>query len=269
LVFLLPYSVTNALTSTAGAVGGLQYDKPMSQYHSLNTIIYSSQSKVYENGELKASGSTVGTNSMDGFTLGTVNAANLRFLNGDVAEIIYFDTVLNNNERIQIENYIHDKYFPPLNLGYDIRIPYGFCDTTISTAYKPWFTSYLWSTGETDSIITVNKTGIYSCTVTDIFGYTSTDNIRVYYPQVNDFADTTVCFGESVIWDTEIAGNYNYAWYGSTELIINRNCNCGIMLYSLDSRGCSYKTDTIFSILIIMNLSFNCPATPCFALETV
>lgn len=260
--FYFPYAVTNTLIATAGSIGGLQYNKPISLHHSISTMIFSPQSKLFENGLLKVSGSDVGSNSINGFTIGSVSTTDTRFLNGEIAEIVYYDTVLNEDERLYVENYLHDKYFPPLNLGFDIRIPYGFCDTTISTAYKPWFTSYLWSTGETDSIITVNKTGIYSCTVTDIFGYTSTDNIRVYYPQVNDFADTTVCFGESVIWDTEIAGNYSYAWYGSTELTqsIEITTVGDYAAIVSDSRGCSYKTDTIS--FNVDNYEFNASIGP-------
>ncbi|MDD3687817.1 MAG: hypothetical protein PHE56_13770, partial [Bacteroidales bacterium] len=128
------------------------------------------------------------------------------YFKGDIAEIIFYDTVLSDTDRQMVERYLHDKYFPPVNLGYDIRIPYGFCDTAITTAYKPWFTSYEWSTGETDSIIHVNRPGVYSVTVTDIFGFESSDDIRVFYPDVNDFADTVVCFGNSVVWDAELMG---------------------------------------------------------------
>ncbi|HOD89431.1 MAG TPA: PKD domain-containing protein, partial [Bacteroidales bacterium] len=139
-----------------------------------------------------------------------------------------------------------NKYSPPLSLGYDIRVPYGFCDTAIS-AYKPWFTSYLWSTGETDSVIHVNKPGVYSCTVTDIFGFESSDDIRVFYPQVNNFADTIICYGNSVIWDAELTGDYSYEWLGSPETTqsIEIFYEGDYALIITDSLGCKYYSDTI------------------------
>jgi hypothetical protein len=169
------------------------------------------------------------------------------YFKGDIAEIIFYDTVLSDSDRQMVERYLHDKYFPPVNLGYDIRIPYGFCDTAITTAYKPWFTDYEWSTGETDSIIHVNRPGVYSVTVTDIFGFESSDDIRVFYPDVNDFADTVVCFGNSVVWDAELMGDYSFAWYGSSEttraITIDAEGDYAVIVN--DTLGCQYLSDTI------------------------
>jgi len=168
------------------------------------------------------------------------------YFKGEISEILIFDTVLSAENTNLLETYLHNKYSPPLSLGYDIRVPYGFCDTAIS-AYKPWFTSYLWSTGETDSVIHVNKPGVYSCTVTDIFGFESSDDIRVFYPQVNNFADTIICYGNSVIWDAELTGDYSYEWLGSPETTqsIEIFYEGDYALIITDSLGCKYYSDTI------------------------
>lgn len=244
--FIFPYAALNALTFRAGPYIGLQYDKALSINTSIHSIMVSATSKLYENGILKVTNSTIGTNPQDGFTIGSSSAGNHSFFNGEIAEIIYFDTIISDTSRIQIEQYLRNKYSPPLSLGYDIRVPYGFCDTAIS-AYKPWFTSYLWSTGETDSVIHVNKPGVYSCTVTDIFGFESSDDIRVFYPQVNNFADTIICYGNSVIWDAELTGDYSYEWLGSPETTqsIEIFYEGDYALIITDSLGCKYYSDTI------------------------
>ncbi|MBN2777451.1 MAG: T9SS type A sorting domain-containing protein [Bacteroidales bacterium] len=170
-----------------------------------------------------------------------------RYWKGNIPELIVFDTIINDTLLQQYYQYLRHKYSPPVNLLYDIRIPYGFCDTAITTAYKPWFTSYEWSTGATDSIIHVNKPGVYSVTVTDIFGFESSDDIRVFYPEVNDFADTIVCFGNSVVWDADIIGDYTYAWYGSSETTqqINIDSQGDYAIIVNDTLGCQYLSDTI------------------------
>jgi len=221
------------------------YDISVPTQFMQNTLVYNSpNSQLFESGTLKSSGNS-GNLGCDGIILGS-SLENTAYLNGDIAEVIFYDTVLSDNDRIRVERYLHDKYSPPLSLGYDIRVPYGFCDTAIS-AYKPWFTSYLWSTGETDSVIHVNKPGVYSCTVTDIFGFESSDDIRVFYPQVNNFADTIICYGNSVIWDAELTGDYSYEWLGSPETTqsIEIFYEGDYALIITDSLGCKYYSDTI------------------------
>ena len=104
-------------------------------------------------------------------------------LNGQIAEVIVFNTA-DSSLRSQVAEYLANKYFPERNasvsLGLDIHVPYGFADTAITTAYNPNFVSYLWSTGETDSVIHVSNPVSYWVTVTNAFGYTSTDTINVF-----------------------------------------------------------------------------------------
>ncbi|HOK38691.1 MAG TPA: PKD domain-containing protein [Bacteroidales bacterium] len=219
-----------------------------------------SENKYYLNNSLIGSASINGIHNLSSeynFLIGAYNNslggvpplvhATYGYLDGSIAELIIIDSLLSESDYALICNYLRDKYSNPVNLSYDIRVPYGFCDTAITTAYKPWFTSYEWSTGETDSIIYVNKPGLYSCTVTDIFGFESSDDIRVFYPPVNNFADTIACYGNSVIWDAELTGDYSYEWLGSPETTqsIEIFYEGDYALIITDSLGCKYYSDTI------------------------
>jgi len=138
-----------------------------------------------------------------------------RLWQGNIAEIIIYSQILNDSLRSLVEQYLRCKYNPPVNLGYDINITYGFSDTTIS-AYKPWFTSYNWNNGSTDSAITVSKSGQYTVTVTDIFGFISKDSVIVSYPEINYpcvNGDTIICLGDTLWWDTKLSTGYTHEWY--------------------------------------------------------
>jgi len=137
------------------------------------------------------------------------------YFNGQLSEIMIYNSIGNDSIEFLTKKYLQNKYTPPVNLGKDINITYGFSDTTIS-AYKPWFTSYNWNTNSTDSAITVSKAGTYSVTVTDIFGYQSSDSVKVTYPVPNQIADTTICLFDTIIWNTNLKGKYYYYWGGST-----------------------------------------------------
>lgn len=228
------------------ATNYLYYNRIMPFNFIVTTIISNgANSKISENGILMATANP-GSSYYKGITLGASKFLG-SFLNGKIGEVIIFDTVINDSISYIIESYLYKKYSPPVNLGYDIRVPYGFCDTAITTAYKPWFTSYLWSTGETDSIIHVNKPGIYSVTVTDIFGFQSSDDIRVFYPEVNQIGDSIVCLGQSIEWDLQLSGEYTYEWLGSSatsrSIIIS---DTGLYAAVItDNQGCKFYTDTI------------------------
>ncbi|HRS98630.1 MAG TPA: PKD domain-containing protein, partial [Bacteroidales bacterium] len=83
--------------------------------------------------------------------------------------------------------------------------------------------------------------------VTDIFGFQSSDDIRVYYPVVNQLSDTVVCYGQSITWDLGLTGAYTYEWIGLPEtsrvaVIENQGEYAAILT---DSLGCKFYTDTI------------------------
>ncbi|MGZ3865457.1 MAG: T9SS type A sorting domain-containing protein [Bacteroidia bacterium] len=68
------------------------------------------------------------------------------------------------------------------------------------------YTSYVWSTGSTNSSITVNTPGKYALTATDNFGYTFTDTISVGtfpLPAIYLGRDTSLLPGQSIYLDAD------------------------------------------------------------------
>ena len=167
------------------------------------------------------------------------------WLNGQIAEIIAFNKI-DSTLRNQVYSYLLSKYSSQVTLGLDIRIPYGFTDTAITTAYRPDFTSYIWSTGETDSVIHVNKPGSYWVTVTNAFGYTSSDTINVYYPEITQMRDTTICAGDTITWSTNLDGPYSFLWSdGSTGRSLEITTAGGYWVEITDTLGFKWHSDTI------------------------
>lgn len=214
--------------------------------------------KVTINSNLAASASMqTGTNNADnelpihiGGNILLSTSYSKSFLYGDIAEIIVVNTD-DSPYRNQVYNYLLNKYSTQVSLGHDIHVPYGYCDTAITTAYNPDFTSYQWSTGETDTIIHVNRSGRYTVTVTNSFGVTSTDDINVYFPEHNLMQDTTICAGDTIYWDTSLdTDGYSFQWmkdgiqYADAGILgISEEGRYSCII--TDSLGCSMETNTI------------------------
>ena len=93
-------------------------------------------------------------------------------------------------------------------------VNYGFCPITIA-AKKDWFTSYAWNTGETIDSISTNADGLHTVTVTDIFGYVSSDTINVFYSgNLSPFPQNkTICYGDTLVWNTQLnKTGYSFLW---------------------------------------------------------
>lgn len=95
---------------------------------------------------------------------------------------------------------------PPLTLPIDTYFCKG--SSVVINAYNPYFTVYTWNTGNTDSLITVNQSGLYKvtaanglCAVTD-----STQAILIDLP--NQRLDTSLCAGDTVIITSGFASQY-------------------------------------------------------------
>lgn len=185
----------------------------------------------------------------DLFKIGHLNitsaVAKGNYLDGQIAEIIAFNTI-DSALRNQVYSYLLNKYSAQVNFDQDIHVPYGFADTAITTAYMPDFISYLWNTNETDSVIHINKTGEYWVTVTNGFGITSSDTINVYYPKPEQLADTTICAGDTLVWNAALNGPYTYLWNdGSTESSLEITTAGEYYVTITDTAGYSWKSDTI------------------------
>lgn len=103
---------------------------------------------------------------------------------------------------------------PVANAGPNVFIVNGESTTLIATGGG----TYLWSTGESTSDITVtpDMTTTYTVTVTSN-GCTSTDQVTVFVneaPQVDLGPDLVICLGETAVLNAEISGPFSidYTW---------------------------------------------------------
>lgn len=190
-----------------------------------------------------------------------------RYWDGDYAEILFYQDSLEDESIIEIEQYLRYKYAPPIDLPRQILVEYGFCDTAL-VGYQPWFRTYDWSTGSQDSTIQVNASGWYNLTVTDLFGYTSTDSVEVIFDGNFITEDQTLCALETLSFDTELDPNdYTISW--STEETTSSIDITEEGFYSVtidDTLGCSYTSPEIFIDVDSFPIDANLIDIPTFCL---
>ncbi|MBI9069534.1 MAG: PKD domain-containing protein, partial [Salinivirgaceae bacterium] len=103
-----------------------------------------------------------------------------------------------------------------------------------------------WSTGSTDSAITISKAGKYFVTVTDIFRNMSSDSIYVTYPIPNQISDTSICLNDTIVWNPQISGDYTYEWSnGETTSTLAITQTDSYHLTIRDNKGNPWYSDTI------------------------
>ncbi|MEI6853402.1 MAG: PKD domain-containing protein, partial [Bacteroidota bacterium] len=204
---------------------------------------YGTKTELFINGTLQNSSLSAalsGPFTNGNFVVGY--SQTLDYLKGDIAEIIVFNTSLSANERKAIEDYLNNKYAPKVNLGPDINIAFGFCDTTIDASDR--FTAYQWSTGASTQTISVAANGSYSVTATNIFNTNSSDTIRVTYPAMH-LHDTLVCAGNSINLTPGLGNGYTYQWSsGLTTSSINVS-SAGNYWVTVSDGVCSAVSNTI------------------------
>jgi len=234
----------NSLAFNAGQV--VQYQKEAPFDYLISTCIYDGEnSSAFDNGVLQVSGS-IGLSPFGGITMGASISTTFYF-DGAIAELIIAEGALNTQDRVSIENYLRAKYFPnlllpPFDLGADIFVDYGFCPVTIDAG--PGYESYLWSTGETSQSIVVLKSGVYSVTVTDQYGYASTDRIEVHYPVevIDDFA---ICSNADSLWVTTLE-LYDVTWQDGTTTSNYLITDSGEYSFSVvDTLLCVFNSETL------------------------
>jgi PKD repeat protein len=204
--------------------------------------------RVYVNSSLRNSSTNaalINTFTNNNYTVGFDNFV-MTYWRGRIAEIIVFETLLPANERQAVEQYLIKKYSPPLNLGPDIHVQYGFCPVALHAGNG--FEGYLWSTGETTSGITVTKTGSYSVSATDIFGFQHTDTVFVSFPSGNlNVNDTMICAGNSLtIFPVIDVGNYSFLWSdASIDTLVTVAQSGEFWVRITDTAGCFIYSDTV------------------------
>lgn len=174
------------------------------------------------------------------------------YLKGDIAEILIYNRPLSEEERFFVEDYLTKKYFPEnvhpdIVLDDELIVPYGYCPQEIAPEFADWHTSYKWSTGSETISTIVDKAGTYYLTVTDQLGVEYVDSIFVSYAaEPVSIAGKKLCFGETLLWDTEVEGEYEFLWSNtSTEPSIEIALPNKYWLVISDTLGCKFETDTI------------------------
>lgn len=204
------------------------------EINSFSSISINSVNMAYSTSAIQSGGFT-----NEYFYIGSVS--NARYFNGSIAELLIFDEALDDDLEEIVFNYFKDKYSPPVNLGADKRIVYGFCPVVLDAGEQ--FTSYLWNTGATTQSIAVNTPGTYSVSVTDIFGFVSSDEVEVRFPDMGlNTMDTTLCQGESMelAFSSAFTSDISLQWNtGETSPSITVGQAGEYTLTLTDTLGCS------------------------------
>jgi len=139
---------------------------------------------------------------------------------------------------------------PDVSLSADGIITCDNEDVTISASQAGL--GYLWSTGETGSSITVDVDGLYSVTITDDNGCTSTQEIEVdrSVSEVAITGDDELCIGElssvtangSGAW---VSSNSDVATVSSAGTVIANGPGVATFTFVGQDNGCSVTTNTI------------------------
>ena len=201
--------------------------------------------------------SSASVNSAYNFYIGTYNDAtgmapySKLNLNGDIAEMIFYNRPLSNIERQTVENYLRSKYFPgtereQFSLGEDINQSYSLKPVIFTVPDRAYFKSFEWNNGATTQSIIVTTPGLYAVHVTDDWGYDYIDTVIVKFPTISYIPDQTICDGQSVVWDCGLSGDYTYEWSsGETtqEITITKAGKYAVKI--TDNQGYSIVSDTV------------------------
>ena len=172
-------------------------------------------------------------------------------LNGDIAEMIFYNRPLSNIERQTVENYLRSKYFPgtereQFSLGGTIKQEYSLKPVVFTVPDRAYFQTYAWSTGESTQSISVNKSGLYSVHVIDDWSYDYIDTVNVVFPAISYIPNQTICDGQSVVWDCGLSGDYTYEWNsGETTQAITITQAGKYAVKVTDNQGYSIVSDTV------------------------
>src|SRR5205823_2534252 len=98
------------------------------------------------------------------------------------------------------------------------------------------------------STFVVTRAGTFNVQATDIFGFTSTDTVRITYPGNQVATNQILCAGSTFTWDTQLSPAYTYNWHGAngTGPVLNTDTAGDYYVTVTDaSSGCVFTSDTV------------------------
>ena len=135
-----------------------------------------------------------------------------RYYQGDIGEILIYNTELPTVQKTLVDNYLRYKYAPPVSLGPDTLTNQNTLCTNIILKAQSKYQTYLWSTGSSESSINVILPGEYWVTVTDFLGNISSDTIHVYSMEIPLPPTTGICVNEAIVWNADMGPSFTYLW---------------------------------------------------------
>lgn len=190
-----------------------------------------------------------------------IGDGNGQFWNGEMAELIVYKSALTTTQRNAVENYLFNKYAPPVNLGSDIHQPYSLCPITLDASDR--FVSYVWSTGETTPQIQARKSGTFWVQTTDVFNRVSADTIQVFIPYLGvSPRDTVVClYSPLSIAPVLTSSPYTFEWNTlETSPSISVTSSGDYVCTISDTSACAFISDTIHVVIDSFALQSLLPA---------
>lgn len=215
---------------------------------------------LFQNG--LQTGTSNNSSIIGAFTNGTYSIGDgTSYFSGEIAEVILFNSYLDSNKRQQVENYLFNRYAPPVNLGPDIHQPYSLCPITLDASDR--FVSYVWSTGETTPQIQARKSGTFWVQTTDVFNRVSADTIQVFIPYLGvSPRDTVVClYSPLSIAPVLTSSPYTFEWNTlETSPSISVTSSGDYVCTISDTSACAFISDTIHVVIDSFALQSLLPA---------
>jgi len=136
---------------------------------------------------------------------------------------------------------------PDANLGADIEV----CENVpVSLNVPENGANYSWNSGQTTQSIQPTTSGVYHVEVTKN-GCTSRDTINVIFNEVPIFTlgnDTSICDGESIIYDVYYSPDATYLWHdGSTNSTFTAT-QSGFVSVTVFLNGCSSSESVLVTV---------------------
>lgn len=202
----------------------------------------SGNTRVFADGEL------VGLNQSTLIPLQT-NVMKLGFQNnsvsqlvGHISEVLFFNEILSDSYSAMLNNYLMDRYAPPVFLGNDTSVVAGFCPIQLSLPAGYYYP--IWSDGSTGSNLLVSETGTFWVEARDYFGRIHRDTIRISYPEPFNLSSQTVCAGSPLVWNPGVGG-VTILWQDGSNTPSFAITQTGLYWFvAQDGQGCSYHSDT-------------------------